>query len=86
MILNIPDKMKINAIPEALQIFTKSTNVELNIDIDEIQTYTREWKKSAHVGMKIGRTEVEGEITWTVDWGDHDIKLNGIGTIWHMRH
>lgn len=86
LILNIPDKMKINALPGAWQIFTKSANVELNIDIDEIHTFTREWKKSAHVGMKIGRTTIKGKITWTDDWGDHDIELNGIGTIWHMRH
>jgi hypothetical protein len=36
--------------------------------------------------MKIGRNTVTGEITWSDDDGEHEINLNGIGTIWNMRH
>jgi len=86
LFLNIPNYTKVTAKPKSTQIILESHNINLDLDIKADNTYEKLWKRFANIGMKIGKTTISGKISWTDNEGKHDIELNGIGTIWNMRH
>lgn len=85
VLLNIPEKMRITATAGATQIILNPYGITLDLNINTDNTYYNEWKFPSYIGTKIGRCSVSGSIKWTDDT-DHDIDLEGIGTIWFMRH
>jgi predicted secreted hydrolase len=86
LLLNLPLETQVTARSANTQILLKTFNILLGLDISADNTYDHTWRGFKHVGMKIGRSTISGSITWSDDDGDHDIDLNGIGTIWNMRH
>lgn len=85
LLLKMPTEIEINAKPSISQILLKTYNIRLDIDIVAKNTYDKTWKFPTYIGMKIGFNTVTGTIKWSDDDGDHEIELNGIGTIWNMR-
>jgi len=82
----MPTELGIVAKPKTLsQPLLKSLDIYLNIDIVSDNTYEKTWKFPTYIGMKVGLNTVSGKIKWSDDDGDHEIGLNGLGTIWHMR-
>ena len=84
--LNIPVETGVTAKTGPSQLLLQPYEINLVLNIKADNTYDHLWKRFVHVGMKIGRCTVYGEITWSDEDGDHDIDLNGVGTIWNMRH
>jgi len=82
----IPTETHITAQASSTQLLIRDANIELDLNIKENTAFNHIWKSLVHTGMKIGRTSVEGTITWNDNYGDHSVQLNGIGTIWNMRH
>ena len=58
-------------------------SLDFNINIDN--AYEKIWKFPTYVGMNVGRCSIDGIITWTDEDGEHNIDIQGIGTIWSMR-
>lgn len=85
LLLNMPKKLDINAKPSASQLLISEYDVELDLNIDSHNAFDKEWKRFTHLGMRIGRTNLNGKITWGDEEGDHEVELAGIGTIWNMR-
>ncbi|UCB58372.1 MAG: hypothetical protein JSV67_07160 [Thermoplasmatales archaeon] len=86
LLLNIPLEIEISAKAGPSQILLKTFKINLDLNLKADNTLDNVWKKFAYVGMKIGRAIVSGQITWSDDNGDHIEELNGISTIWNMRH
>lgn len=86
LLVNMPIQTKISAVPKSSQILLSPYDINLDLNITADNTLEKTWKRFTYVGMKIGRTTVSGRITWSDEDGDHNIELNGIGTIWNMRH
>lgn len=82
----IPTEMQITGKASSTQLIIRDANIKLDLNIKENTAFDHIWKSLIHTGMKIGRTSVEGTITWHDNYGDHSVQLNGIGTIWNMRH
>jgi len=82
----IPTETQINAQASSTQLIVRDANINLDLNIKEDIAFDHIWKGLVRVGMKIGRSNIEGTITWHDNYGDHNVKLNGIGTIWNMRH
>jgi predicted secreted hydrolase len=85
LLKNIPIETQISANPSNTQIILKTYNMKLNLNINAENTHDPIWKRFTNVGMKIGRAIVTGNMVWKDNYGDHDVKLEGIGTIWNMR-
>lgn len=85
LFLNIPSKISVTAKAGLAQVILSPYNIKLNIDINADKTYAHEWKRLAHVGMKLGRVDVSCKLSWN-DNGEHNIETTGIGAIWLMRH
>ena len=86
LLLNMPNKITVTAENSLTQVGLKDTNTKLTLNINSGATLDKQWKRFARVGMKIGRADITGRLTWTDNYGNHDVELNGIGTIWNMRH
>ena len=86
LFLNLPKETKVIGKTASTQILLRSYNIKLEIDIKADNVYQRVWKRLSNVGMSIGRTTVTGKISWSDDNGKHIVELNGLGTIWNMRH
>ena len=86
LLLNMPNKIKITAEPNIAQVPLKDTNINLELNLDLDGTLDKQWKRLAHVGMKIGRTEANGVISWNNNDKNYEVELEGIGSIWCMRH
>lgn len=86
LLLNMPTKTQIHATASTSQILLKTYNIELNLEIIPDNTYDQTWKRLSFVGMKIGRSKISGDISWEDEQGEHMLNLEGIGTIWNMRH
>jgi predicted secreted hydrolase len=86
LLLNMPNRMTITSQNSPTQLGLKGTNTKLTLNINSGAALDKQWKRFAHVGMKIGRADINGRISWTDNDGNHEIQLNGIGTIWNMRH
>ena len=85
LLLKMPSEIIISARPSISQTLLRTYNIDLNINIKAEDTYEKIWKFPTYVGMKVGLNTVTGKISWSDDNGDHEIELNGIGTIWYMR-
>jgi len=85
LLLKMPSELEIDAKPSLSQILLKTYDIELDIKIKSENTYEKTWKFPTYVGMKIGLNSVVGKIKWSDDDGNHEIELNGAGTIWNMR-
>jgi len=85
-LLNIPSETSIKSQAGTLEVLMKSYEMNLELNLKSDNTIGRTWKRLTHVGMKIGRCTANGVITWKDDDGLHEIELNGVGTIWNMRH
>jgi hypothetical protein len=86
LLVKVPTDMDISGKANAIkQPLLRTYNIQLNIDLLSENTYEKIWKIPTYVGMKVGLNTVNGKISWSDDDGDHDIELNGIGSIWNMR-
>jgi hypothetical protein len=86
LLLKMPSELNIRAKPNILsQILLKKYNIQLDIDIESINTYDKIWKFPTYMGMKIGLNIVDGKITWNDEDGSHEIELKGIGNILNLR-
>jgi len=84
--VKLPSQINVQAKPNALtQPLLRISKIQLNIDITAKNTYDKIWRIPTNVGMKVGLNSVSGKISWLDDDGAHEIKLNGVGTIWNMR-
>jgi len=83
--VKMPTELNINAKAGVAQPLLSTYNIELDIDITAKNTYEKVWKFPTYVGMNVGMNVVSGTISWSDDDGNHEIELNGIGTIWSMR-
>jgi predicted secreted hydrolase len=86
LILKIPIETQIKATTSLTQIILNSYNINLELKIKSENVFDNTWKKISPVSMRIGGISASGIITWSDDYGDHNVMLNGIGTIWNMRH
>ncbi len=83
--VNMPLEIVINANPGITQPLLATYDISFNIDISADNMYEQVWKFPTYVGMNVGRSMVSGTLTWTDDEGDHEIDVQGIGTLWSMR-
>ena len=83
--VKMPTEININAKAGVVQPLLSTYNIELDIDITAENTCEKVWKFPTYVGMNVGMNTISGTISWTDDDGNHEIELNGIGTIWSMR-
>lgn len=83
--VKLPSEFSLSAKPGSLQLLLKTYNIRLNIDIIAENTYEKVWKFPTYVGMKVGMITINGKITWSDGDGNHEIDLNGLGTLWSMR-
>ncbi len=83
--VKMPTEININAKAGVVQPLLSTYNIELDIEITAENTYEKVWKFPTYVGMNVGMNTVSGTLSWTDDEGNHEIELNGIGTIWSMR-
>jgi hypothetical protein len=87
LLLKMPTEIGISAQPKLLsQPLLRSYEIQLDVDITPENTYDEEWPWPTHLGMKIGRSTLSGKISWSDENGDFSVDLNGVGTIWNMRH
>lgn len=86
-LLNMPTEINITAEPKLLtQPLLRTYDIKLHLQMTSDNTYDKIWKFPTYVGMQIGRNTVKGVITWADEDGSHEVTLNGIGTVWNMRH
>jgi predicted secreted hydrolase len=85
-LLKVPLETQVEGTTSLKQILLDSYDIYLNLNIKAGNTFDYTWKKLTYVGMKIGECIVTGSISWSDDNGDHEVQLDGIGTIWNMRH
>ena len=85
LLLKMPSALRIVANPSISQILLKTYNIKCDVDIKAENTYEKTWKFPTYVGMKVGLNSVSGMITWSDENGDHEVKVDGLGTIWNMR-
>lgn len=81
---NIIARPSLNLIHIISQSLLFGTNTELDVDIEVKNAYNKVWKFPTYMGMKVGRCEIEGTLSWSND-GDHEIPVKGIGVSWSMR-
>ena len=86
MLLKMPVETEIKATTSLKQIILNSYNRKLDLNLKAENVLDNTWKKISPVSMRLGRNTATGTITWSDDYGDHEVVLNGIGTIWNMRH
>ena len=84
LLVKMPIKFIVSAKASALQPLLSMYNIQLELDITADNTYEKVWKFPTYVGMNVGRSIVNGKITWSDD-GNQEIELNGIASTWSMR-
>ena len=84
--LKMPVETQVKATSSLTQIVLSSFNIKLDFNIKSENVFDNTWKMISPVSMRIGRTSSTGTITWSDDYGEHEVVLNGIGTVWNMRH
>ena len=82
--VTVPSTIHVTAKPGLGQLLLKSYDVQLDITIVADNTYEKVWKFPTYVGMKVGRSTVTGTLLWSDEDGEHEVELNGIGTLWSM--
>jgi len=85
LLLKMPSELDITAKAGSTQLLLKNYKIELDINLKSDNTYEKTWKFPTYIGMKIGLNTVSGKIKWNDEDGNHEIELNGTGTIWNMR-
>jgi hypothetical protein len=85
LFLKIPTEITIVAKPSITQPLLRPYNIKLELTIKADNTFDKTWKLPSFVGMKTGRSIANGIISWSDDTGEHQIELNGIGSVWDMR-
>ena len=83
--VTMPIKIHITGKPGLLQPLLSTYDISLDLNINIDNTYEKIWKFPTYVGMNVGRCSIDGTITWTDENGEHNIDIQGIGTIWNMR-
>lgn len=86
LFLNLPKETKVKGKTSSTQLLLRTYNINLELDIKADNVYQRVWKRLSNVGMSIGRATITGKISWSDNDGKHIVDLNGLGTIWYMRH
>ena len=89
LLLKRPVEITIKAKPGAARklLATYHINLELNIKFDNcLDNKFGKLGAIDPVWMDVGRSTITGRVTWDDEDGDHDISLNGIGSMWTMRH
>jgi predicted secreted hydrolase len=86
LLLKMPIETEIKATTSLTQVLLNSYNIKLDLNLKAENVLDNTWKKISPVSMRIGRNTATGTITWSDDYGDHEVTINGIGTIWNMRH
>ena len=87
LLLKMPSELNIRAkINPISQILLKKYNIRLDIDIEADNTYEKIWKFPTYVGMKIGKSTIDGKISWNDEDGSHNLELVGLGNSWFMRN
>lgn len=87
LLLKMPVETNVSAQAKLLsQFLLKTYDIELNMNLVSENTYDQTWKLPTYVGMKIGRTTITGSLRWSDEDGTHQVGLDGVGTIWNMRH
>jgi hypothetical protein len=82
---NVFARPSINPIYAISQALLYGSNLELDIDIEIANPYSKVWKFPTYVGMKLGLCTTMGTLSWSDDEGDHEIDLQGTGASWSMR-
>jgi len=85
LFLNKPLKIAINAKPSISQGILRTYYLKLNFDIEVGETYDKKFGSLKSSGMSIGQCNINGKVTWSDNDGNHEVDLNGIGSIWTMR-
>ncbi len=85
LLLKMPNELDIDARPSSSQLLLKTYDIKLELKIKAQNTYEKTWKFPTYVGMKIGLSEISGKIKWSDDDGNHEVDLNGFGSVWNMR-
>lgn len=85
LFIKMPSNIKIRAKTGIEQIMLMTYDISLNLDITPENTYTKIWKLPTYVGMKIGRSIVQGSIKWSDADNIHEVELNGLASSWSMR-
>jgi hypothetical protein len=87
LLLKRPTDINIYAEPGLTQPLLGTYDIVLDLNIKFEKSIGKEFLGLLDiVDMNIGRSTVTGRITWSDEEGDHDIDLNGIGSMWTMRH
>lgn len=86
LLLKMPVETQVKATTGLKQIILKDYNINLNLNLKSENVFDNTWKKISSVSMRIGRTIATGTITWSDKYGDHEVTINDVGTIWNMRH
>lgn len=81
---NIIAKPSLNPMYLISQSLLFGTNTLLDADIEVKNTIDKVWKFPTYLGMKMGRCEIEGTISWSNE-GEHEIPIHGTGVSWSMR-
>ena len=86
MHVQMPSKISVDAKPSIFQPLIKPCDMDLELEIEIDNAYSRVWKLPTYIGMKVGRSVVSGKLSWTDDDGEkQEVELAGIGSIWSMR-
>jgi sporulation protein YlmC with PRC-barrel domain len=85
LLLKRPTKIGINAKPGFSQFLLNQVNMVLDLDIEFNNNLEKKYGRLDPVVMNIGRSTVTGTLSWS-DKGYHEVDLNGIGSMWTMRH
>jgi predicted secreted hydrolase len=85
-LMKMPIETQVTASPSLTQLILSGYNIKLDLTLTAENTFDYTWKKLSPVGMRIGDTTTSGVISWSDDYGDHEVQLDGVGTIWNMRH
>ena len=86
ILLKRPTQINIKAKPGLSQPLLATYDIELDITIDFRKSIEEKYGFIDIVGMSVGRSTVSGSIFWNDEEGDHNIELDGICTMWTMRH
>lgn len=86
LLLKRPTEIDILAKPGFTQPLLQTYDVFLDITINFDRSIGKTYIGLDTVAMNVGRSTVSGSISWNDEEGDHDININGIGSMWTMRH
>lgn len=86
LLLKRPTEISIKAKPGVTQPLLATYDIMLELNIKFEQSLEEKFGLIDTVTMSVGRSIINGRVKWTDEDGDHDISLNGIGSMWTMRH